>query len=388
MKKDMNILQKDTCYFCTSPYQLFGILSIAQSRNEAADLYIDPQFSDAEVFAERIRTLNLFDNVVVIDSEKIYSKFFSCRKGFINHLQIVRSYLKVNEIAPIILKNNVAYNTMFISSRAYMPRMVYLYHIKNKIKVNLELFDDGVGSYCSDDAHKPKGLDSLLRFLLFGKRAVDLNFTRYLHSPELYKIVEPHSKYKIEKIPHMWKNPDWISKCNIIFGINDGSLINETVIIIDELLSDEVVSGDDSKNELLDIYAKISQTTGIKNTVIKPHPRNKDIDIEKLNIYHSNGVPFECVCMNSDINNKIIVSLGSTAAATPKILLDQEPYIILLYKLIDTNPNYLTVTNKFFQALKKSYTESAKIYIPDNISELCEILTRLCSEIGAEAKDE
>ncbi len=80
MKKDMNILQKDTCYFCTSLYQLFEIPSIAQPRNEAADLYIDPQFSDAEFFAERIRTLNLFDNVVVIDSEKTYSIFFLAEK--------------------------------------------------------------------------------------------------------------------------------------------------------------------------------------------------------------------------------------------------------------------------------------------------------------------
>lgn len=57
------------------------------------------------------------------------------------------------------------------------------------------------------------------------------------------------------------------------------------------------------------------------------------------------GVPFECLCMNLDINNGIIVSLESTAATTLKILLDQEPYIILLYKLVDTNLDYLTDTH-------------------------------------------
>ena len=83
------MIERDSCFFCTSPFQFFSILALATEQQEIADLYIDPQFSGAALFAERIKEKNIFHNVEVINSSKIYNKYMRSKPGIKNHLQII-----------------------------------------------------------------------------------------------------------------------------------------------------------------------------------------------------------------------------------------------------------------------------------------------------------
>ena len=100
----------DSCYFCSTSYQLFSTLSLAAERKEIADLYIVPRFSGSIQFAERIKKIGIFRSVEIINADKICGKYIRGGPGIMNHIQIANSYLYVKNIAEIILLPGVKYN--------------------------------------------------------------------------------------------------------------------------------------------------------------------------------------------------------------------------------------------------------------------------------------
>lgn len=385
MKRNVIYTCKDTCYFCTSPFQLFGILGLAVSRKEKCDLYIDPQFKSAKCIAEKISQLGLFDNVVIINSEAIYHKYFSYNKGIRNHFQIAKSYLLVDEIVPTIIGNNT-YKYMFISSKAYIPRLVFLYFLKHHFDVSFNYFDDGVGSYSANSAYAPRKTDRLVRRLLFGKKANQMDFDRFVHFPAFYHQLNSSSNNRVFEIPKIWEDALWKEKINYIFGVNANEIVlNEKVIVLDEPLDELFLEKDIP--EIHDIYLKIASTMRKENIVIKPHPRSKEEAISGVRTESFQGIPFECICLNTDISEKVLVSVGSTAAATPKLLLGKEPYLIMLYRLADVKDGKEKVLDDFFTALKELYSHKERVFLPKTKSELLGILECLNTNKGLSCDD-
>ena len=66
-----------------------------------------------------------------------------------------------------------------------------------------------------------------------------------------------------------------------------------------------------------------------------------------------------------DVNEKLFISIHSTACLTPKLLFDEEPYLILFYHLID---DAVTERNERFDHTMKlfidSYRDKDKIMLP------------------------
>lgn len=365
-------------YFCTSTFQLYGILSLRAMRNETADLYIDPQFKDADIIADRIRKLSLFDNVIVIDSESIYKCYYSARKGLLNHLQIARSYLFVEQIAQMILLPDTEYNSIFVSTKAYLPRMVYLSFLKNKKKTKLIYFDDGVGSYYADLAYEMKMGDAFVRAILFGKEANNIEHERFLFSPGMYKLLNPDTNYKVQGIVPYWNQENGISNLNSIFNCDTVCAITEKTIILDEPL--EEVLETKSIEPIHKAYMEAVNQIGRDNVILKKHPRSKAGNDYGIKEYKMIGVPFETICMNSDLDGKILISYGSTALSTPKMLFNQEPYIVVLYNLCECNKEMDRLQHSFFSNLKKLYKDPSKVFEPENIDQLATWLKERISE--------
>lgn len=82
----------DCCYFCVSTFQLIPILSIALSQKDKGDLYIEPVFKDAVLFAQKLEKTGIFHHIIIIPHDEIYSKHFkSTHPGLFNHWEIVKS---------------------------------------------------------------------------------------------------------------------------------------------------------------------------------------------------------------------------------------------------------------------------------------------------------
>lgn len=366
------MFERDSCYFCTSPFQFFSILALAIERKEIADLYIDPQFSGAALFADRIRKKYIFHSVNVINSTKIYNKYMRSKPGIKNHLQIANTYLHVEEISKMILLPGVKYNNIFLSSKAYLPRIVQLHYIKKKWKFNLYYFDDGAGSYYNDRAYQIKKADKLVRRLLFGKKSIDTRHTRFVFAPDIYRLLNQNKPNEIKRIQRFWENESGRSTINYIFNAFDKLSFKEKLIILDQP-KDEILNSTDIES-INNIYHMFADNIGYSNVIIKKHPRSTEKEIEQVNYISENGIPFEIYCMNMNMNEKIIIGYSSTAVATPKILFNQEPLVIVLTKLFRPKTGELNLFEDYFLAVKNSYSNPKRFYIPENLEELMEII--------------
>ncbi len=366
------MIERDSCYFCTSPFQFFSILALAIERKESADLYIDPQFSGAALFAKRIKDKNIFHNVEVINSNKIYNRYMRSKPGIKNHLQIANTYLHVEEISKVILLPGVKYNNIFLSSKAYFPRIVQLHYIKKKWKFNLYYFDDGAGSYYNDRAYQIKKTDKLIRRILFGKKSIDTGHKRFVFAPDIYRLLNPNKTNEIKRIQRFWENGAGRGTINYIFNAFDKMSIKEKLIILDQP-KDEILNSTDI-DSINNIYRLFAEKIGFSNVIIKKHPRSTEKEIEQINYFSENGIPFEIYCMNMNMNEKIIIGYSSTAVATPKILFNQEPTVIVLTKIFSPKTGELNLFEDYFCAVKNSYSNPKKFYIPENLKELMEII--------------
>ena len=368
---------RESCYFCTSSFQIFAILAIAIERKESADLYIDPQFADAESLCGRIRKLGIFENVIVVDWRKICEKYLTKGPGFLNHLQIINSYIHVEKIVKLILLQEVNYKNIFLSSKAFMPRMVLFSFIKKNMPIHPFYFDDGTGSYENNRAYRIKFSDKVIRRLLFGKKANCTNYERYLFSPSIYYELNDKTDIDIISIKRFWENPHGEDIINRVFGINQKPMIEESLIILDQP-KDELFTSENIES-INNIYNRFVDTIGYENSVIKKHPRSSSEDFKNIKYFETNGIPFELYCLNVNMTNKILISYSSTAVATPKILFDQEPIVIVLTKLIKPITGEKNLFEDFFNAVKRAYRNPKRFMIPSNMDELIQIISMLNS---------
>ena len=366
---------RESCFFCTSSFQFFGILGLVLERNEIADLYIDPQFAGAEDFAKRIRDLHVFLNVIVIDSKKIYGKYMSAGPGLKNHLQIANSYLHVNEIANMILLPGIKYNNIFLSSKAYLPRMVQFHYLQKKWDFNLFYFDDGAGTYDNNRAYRLKKSDKLLRKLLFGEESLKNDYKRFLFSPEVFEELNNNSFKNIGRINRFWEEKDGKEIINRIFNVPEDVSIKEKVIILDQ--PREELFNEQKNSYINGFYGYISQKYGYDNVALKKHPRSQAGLIGNIKLFEDKGMPFEIYCLNNDMSNKIIVTHSSTAATTPKILFNQEPTVLVLTKLIEPITGEKNLFADYFNAVRKSYGDPDRFFIPKDNEEINQVLTRI-----------
>ena len=370
-------LLKDSCYFCTSTYQLFSILSLALSRDEKADLYIDPQFKNAEIIAQRIESLSVFESVYIIDSQKIYSKYISRESGLINHLQIARTYFHVDSISKIIVCNNATYKNIFVSSRAFIPRLYILNCYKKKQDIKVYYFDDGVGSYYGNSALNPSKADGMVRKVLFGKKALDFDQDRYLMCSEMYKKINGDTPYQVLEIDRFFDHPQYSDILDTVFVPGKDIALPESAVILEEISE----SFGKQLGELNSLYEYTLEVFGSDDLIMKKHPRSKEDERKGFRYYQKPSLPFEILCIRNDMNKKVLISVGSTALSTPKMITGQEPYIVLLYKFIQNEGMNQAPLDHFFTALKESYTDSDKVMMPNSFEEYKECIQKILGEI-------
>lgn len=354
----------DACFFCTTPFQVLSALSLVISLQEKADLYIIKQFEKADIYGERIRELGIFDEVCVIHEDEVYEHEDSPNQ-LITHLRIAKSYLHVSRIASKILLPNKCYERMYISSRAYLPRMVQLYFCKKKINTEVIYYDDGEGSYINPQIYKPRFFDAVLRFVLFGAKSMREASLKYLYSPELYALLNAKKdSQEIRKIIGLWENLETKKMINHVFDYNETKHISEKVIILDSLYSGE------ERKKVNQLYQSFVDSYGAQNVIIKKHPRDTSASVLPCKQYDDFSTPFEVLCLNMDMNEKVLVCSASTALIMPKLLLDKEPEIFMFYKLLDSNTTINDMRDNLYRECAKTYRTKNKYHVIENIDQL------------------
>ncbi|MBQ9872356.1 MAG: hypothetical protein IJM27_10570 [Eubacterium sp.] len=369
----------DAMYICTTPFQVMSAISLVVDREEKADLYIDPQFEGAAEMAERIRQRKIFDTVKVLDKVKAIRYVRGADSTLQRYRRIFALYHQIDVVAGEILIPDRSYTAMYATHNVFIANLVMVYFSKFEIKTRIYFFDDGEGSYDNRDIFKISRGDQLSkRIILKGKRMYKPR-RYYMYSPHLFSNMHPTNVTPVYSLPNFNKHPEVKEHLAAVFEITEEKGIKEPVIILDALK--EVVLSPSDDEKIVKLYDRLQEEFGADRVIVKRHPRDKRTYENPIKEYAYKNMPFECICLASDPGKMTLITLLSTSTIMPKLLMDEEPRIVLLYHLFKRLEGDDEDRDRFFEMTKETYRDPSRICIPNTEEELDEVIRTIKAEL-------
>ena len=366
---------KRDCFICTTPYQIIAACTIAYStynENLLPDMIVVPQFQNADLCAERIEHSQIFHQVILSDFETI-NRYKSRTNRIGIGIGIIEQYLSIEKSVPQYLGDR-DYSRIYISSQAIVGRLISLYFLKRGAEIIF--FDDGEGSYDDNKLYEAQGIDRAIRNVLFGKESIRLGNSRQVYCTDLYKMTFGHNDY-VTAIPNWGENKEILGKLNTIFNYSEEARINQDYILLDTIPSESFDEKGASKyNEL---FAICEEELG-KKLMIKKHPRDNRKGNDSCAVYRYPTIPFELICANSDINEKVLISAGSSALLMPKILFNSEPTVILLHHITGNRLGDTEKRERMILYIRELYKDKERFMIPESTGEFRGLLAAIEKE--------
>ena len=365
------MLDASSCFVCTTPYQIITAINYVLGRKLEADIYIVPQFKDSVSVAENLGKLSIFNHVFLVDTSKIEMYKKRKCKVFL-HLGIVINYLRIKSIVSRFYSDDIIYQELYVSSKANIGRLLRLYYIKKRYDFQTIYFDDGESSYDNRNIIYPSTIDYIIQRLLFGEKAVHINSNLLLYSPQLYKELNPNSKIPVTLLDPIKQDEESRQLFNKVFKFTESSYIKEDVIILDIIKEENLLKNE--SNIINKIYSLIINKFGKENTIIKKHPRDNAEEIIDYKYYRNQTIPFEVLLLNMNLQNKILITISSTAVTIPKLLFGQEPKVIYLGNLVKTKQGNIANKKGYYEACRKMYSNPDYFMIPKTVEEFEQII--------------
>ena len=358
----MNEVRK-ACYLCTTPLQVLGAIDLVLNLHQKADIFLFDDFADYKEVGERLSKTDIFENVYCVD---FYHSLIA-KKGIWVRAQIFFRMMFSQRYLGSIIGKNISYKLIYNSTGAVSKMVVGNALYRRNERMECVRYDEGVGSYSkSSKGKKGSPLFQKAKSLLGWKELVDEAKCFYLYEPELATDTE----VEIIRMPTIDLNESNKNKLNYIFcgEANCELTFQEKAIIFDTY---RINKDDESIKELDKIYQVIADSIGYKNVIMKAHPRSTVESIIDVKKYQAASIPIEMAYMQqTDLGEKILIALNSTAVFTPKMLFNTEPRIILLYRLINKDPSIKEKRDQTYLKMATMYTDRSRITIPNSLEEL------------------
>lgn len=363
-------------FICGTSYQLLNAISIVINTKEKADLIITRQSIAESCDMKYLSSLGYFLNIYIWTElfEKISTEHVRSKKDVIFRiLYIAQSIVGRNKMWNSLPNKNKNYYFVFMGYVDYPSKNIYAYFKKKGSR--LGLYDEGTYTYGCLDI-KPSFFRKLADKVLFGNVLIDDTEVVFLRMPEKIRLGN-HINVKLIKINHVSMDK---ARKNIlkVFNVRNDNivLLSRSLILFDQNLE---------SNEIREAQFRIAEiccdVVGKDNVLIKLHPASRRINYPMDCRIYKDRVPFEIIMDSFDMNNKILLSIFSTACFSPKQIMNQEPYVIFIYKILK---NCFQIDEKYLRTiddLKKEYSDKNKIFVPCSIDELKKVLSQISQNI-------
>lgn len=359
-----------TLFRCDTVYQLLGALSIKYYilHDETADLMLTAA-TDFSRFLAPLKKEGLFRSI-----------FLSPDSNFGN-----RTYQDLDDEEQRGLVHNTEkyiYNTgcadayadyyIGLTKQIYM-KLFYYDMVRRGHKPRIHFYEDGLVSYvynvfedCKTDILDHESYPPEDRF--------ENNVAEVLlYSPDLYAGGE--TGIPINALPKL--DPEDREFCRILFRIfGSNPLPREKYIFLEEaFLKNRQLSTD---VRLLD---GIAEVVGKENIIVKLHPRNvvDRFTPRGYKVLEASTIPWELTLLESNMEDKVLLTISSTASVSAKIILKKECNSIWLYELMETcKAVHIRSANfkRFFQKMLIEVNRGRKnVFVPSTQEELKALCT-------------
>lgn len=356
-------------FICSSVFQVFNIANLCASNFElgSSDVLLLDYGTDIDKYLDLNFMKRTFNEVKVIKHKRK-------NKSISVYINVLKEILK-----SIILCNNwkIEYRNIFISGTEIYSK-IYAYRYMDHFE-NLFYIEDGLESYDAVLDEKSKKVQDTVFQVFYKERPLNLCKALYLYEPS-FAINNTYNKV-IFNIPK-------VKKDTCVAKIIKNIFLGNTIEIKQKVIFLEAWFNDLEKYmfqvELLQIIADIIE---FENIGIKKHPNNiNNKDIYEDNLIIEGISSFELNNLYYSLNEKVLISIISTACLTPKMIYDEEPYVIFLYKIFLSKYEFSEwiSTEEVILKIKRNYRVPSKIMIPETISELKGYLNSINIMIGKE----
>ena len=205
---------------------------------------------------------------------------------------------------------------------------------------------------------------------------------RYLLLPEMAGDKKSVSLYRN---PYLNKKEEFRELLKSIFSYEDEIEKYSQVIFFEQPFGNDYQCQE--YDSFVDkIYKELYFVFREKDISIKAHPRTERKHNSINMIYGT--TPWECIANDmEDIEERVLITMESTAVITPKVLYNKEPYIIVLiyfmrdfFEYIENGKVMFERTIRLFEHVKSLY-KTDKFYIPKTMEEYRSILNTIKDDI-------
>jgi len=328
------------------------------------DIYILNEFANAASVYTEIKKSGLFSCVYLLKP-----LMFKSQNSMIRGMGLIWGYLHPESVVRWQLGEAVhRFPTDFYDVIMASVNVVFIASLcKLNPKAEFFMFDDGLGSYYGNLAGGGWKYKLFTRIFRQNDYAA-IPQKLYVNNAGMCKS---KAAVKIEQLPSWDK--DFLTYVYKVFSVEpQKSRVGQRVIFLSQPFEDIDISK--SFNAVMELLTFVSE-----DVLIRFHPREAGRKVpEKIRTDHG-SVMWELTASMTDMDDKILVGYYSTAQMTPKILFDQEPWLIFLYR-IDKNlfdERMKKSLDIMVEDLRANYRDKGKIFIPDSIEDFKEQLNSL-----------
>ncbi len=347
---------KRALYICTSQYQIFNAVNIANGQEYRK---FDKDLLILDIGSGLIQQLNLKKMKEIFTEIFIYRICtFSERKDrvytFLGRELISRS--------PYGMDLSANYTDVFITGTEMHSKIVALRYQKHCAKVHF--FEDGLESYDSilHTGYKHKQ-DTILK-AVYGYRSLDVCEDLYVYNPDF--VINNSRNLPLCKIDP----PARDAIINITTGVP--ARFHKKFVFLSAWFKDIRMYEEQDK------YISILFSEYPDDYCVKKHPSDTKIEHEKKYNIEDCG-NFEIANAIYDMSDNIFVTIISTAGLTPFLLYKKKPNVIFLYKIFLNSFNMpeWSKTDIVIKRMVQKMSYEGRAYFPENIEQYKTVLRKL-----------
>lgn len=353
-----------------TPYQLYNAVYLKDTLycKDEVDLYVADYMPYMSALNTNISSIAIFENVCLLPILKLDELVWNRRNLFGKYFLRTLILLFKRHALPFLDKKYDIFMFSFESIAVWIAGTIY-----KKSQTLFLRFEDGLAEYAYE-ANQPiisKAKDLYFTILGIPKEIENVScLPLYVHSVSLAQSYDFRKNIQIPICKDIyllrqqlnrvfeWKENYRISNKVIYFGSDHlGDLQAEQLKICDEM-----------------------KCVFHNEFIVKMHPKQTkdEYDSDSYSVYENLEIPWELHCLNDNMENKVLVSIISTACFTPYILFRQEPIVILLYKFIQCETWHIgKAMDEFIDRLRKCYRNPNRIIIPKDYNEFVNIINKL-----------
>lgn len=359
-------------FVATVPITILEAVNFVVSNEiQDADLYLVRVFQNADEVGARLRKTKVFRKVFVVDD--VLLTYPITLKKCINAVKNSKSVIR--------LMQKTKYDFIYYNNSGWLINSIfYTGAMKNNKRVKNIFLEHGYYSYTCDYADKPAYLKPLIR--LAGLKCMDGSMLDELYAfhPELLKVRHDGKLVKMSAIDK--KNAYLLQAVNQIFGYraSEDEFVDKDIIILEQ----GPMKFDFDKEAFWD---RVLQVLDKERTIIKAHPRQAESTLhgKGIRVCREHTIPWEVEIMNIDTSSKYQITIFSGSCVSSKLLFDEEPTVILLYKLLPVDKSVWNQSLlNFSDDLGNQYRNRKKYFVPETFEEF----EQYCIHLGISSKGE